>query len=426
MKKTILPILILCCIIAACSTMESPAPSAGVQTQAKVQAAVSTSSATVSTPLTVNAQFTVSELYNGKSIFPLAGNGVFLLCTDSVEMKQGSHYDAYTLDEDGQLTRLESNLFNNAFVLDSNRYHLTLNWVEHDGNAVCTYIPADSPACIMVLSGNVNETLFLLRDRLSQDGNTVYTDYPVLIDLESGELTDFLAKCKLNNISNICNVAFSPDRKGLLLAQEGGALYYCDLGSNVVYSLDELSNEPVKACAIADGRIICWNQGSSDRAGGNVGDYHFWYIDMEDFQRRELPQLESDIDTDLLRFAHLSGFDDWLHEGRIFAGSTFALCTSGNGQTYVLDMADWRLSPVESYTLPASNVSCTGSFDGQRLLLQDTGSNRAYVLDYSSCRMFSLNIQNAGNLMWFDNNTVLEHAKDGNYYLFDLDFKKNK
>lgn len=420
MKKIILPILILCCMIAACSTMEPPAPSAGVQTQAKVQGAVSVSPAMVPTPLPVKAQLAVPEVYNEKSIFPMAGSGVFLLCTDSVEMKQGSHYDAYTVDEDGQLTRLEDHLFNNAFVLDGSRYHLTLDWAEHDGSAVCTYIPADSPACIMSLSGNVNETLFLLRDRLSQDGSTVYTNYPVLVDLESGELTDFLANCKLNNIPNICSAAFSPDRKGLLLAQEGGALYYCDLGSSVVYSLDELSSEPVKACAIADGRIICWNQGSSDRAGGNVGDYHFWYIDMEDFHRQELPQLESDVDTDLLRFAHLSGFDGCLYEGKIFAGSTFALCTSGSGQTYVLDMAAWSLSPVEAYTLPVSNVSCTGSFDGQRLLLQDTGNNKAYVLDYSSCRMFSLSVQSAGNLMWFDNDTVLEHAKDGNYYLYDL------
>jgi len=348
----------------------------------------------------------------------MAGSGgLFFLCTDPLEMKQGSHYDAYTLDEAGQLARLEDKTFNNVFLLDGGRYRLTMDWAEHNGSAVCTHSPADSSWLFLSFTGSPNETLFFLQEFLSEDG-TVYPYYPVLIDLENGELTDFLAN---NRLENIGNAAFTPDRGGLLLAQEGGAIYYYDRDTDRLYSLDELSDEPVRACAVVGKRLICWGQGHASPAFSSVslGEYHFWAIDLESFQRQELPQLESDADLSQLRFAHLSGFDTWLHENRMYAGSPYALCTNGSGQTYILDMAAWSIRPVEGYTLPASNISCIGSPGSERLLLHDTGSNKAFVLDYSSGRLLNLSIQPGSSLLWFDDSTVLEHAKDDNYYLFN-------
>ena len=75
---------------------------------------------------------------------------------------------------------------------------------------------------------------------------------------------------------------------------------------------------------------------------------------------------------------------------------------------------------MEGYTLPASNLSCAGSLDGQRLLLKDTGNNKAAVLDYRDCTLVWLDIQSAEGLIWFDSDTVLEHPGDGNFYLYDL------
>ena len=75
---------------------------------------------------------------------------------------------------------------------------------------------------------------------------------------------------------------------------------------------------------------------------------------------------------------------------------------------------------MEGYTLPASNLSCAGSLDGQRLLLKDTGSNKAAVLDYRDCRMVRLDVQNAERLIWFDCDTILERPGDGSFYLDDL------
>ena len=421
MKKIVLLFLVLCCLIGACGTADAPEPTgtAMTSTVSANTASANTASASTTAPAfpLLKASAVLPELYKDKKLQPVEGCGVFQLCTDPVEMNQGSHYDAFAVNADGALEQLEEAQFNNAYTLDDSRYHLNFDWAEQAGTKVTTYIPADMEASMLYLSDQGSSSLFLLRWHTGED-DTVYTYYPVLLDLESGELTDFLADCKLGSMNQICNVAFSPDRSGLLLAQEGGALYYCDLTSGTVYSLDELSGQPVKACTLTEDKIICWSPGSEGE--GVLGDYCFWCISLADFTRQELPSLPLDFDTDVLRFAHLAGFDSQLRQGKMFAGSPYALCTTGSGQTYVLDMEEWSLRAVEGYTLPAANLSCTGSLDGLRLLLKDTGSNKAAVLDYRDCTMVRLDVQSAEQLLWFDSDTVLEHPGDGNFYLYDL------
>ena len=411
MKKIILLLLALCFLISACGTAEAQMPASTA-----VATAASANAGGPALPL-IKASTVIPELYKGKTLQPTEGCGVFQLCADPVEMNQGSHYDAFTIKDDGTLEQLEEAQFNNAYTLDGSRYHLSFDWAEHDGTKVATYVPADMEASMMYLSDQGSTSLFLLRWHSGED-NSVYSYYPVLLDLEKGELTDFLADCRLGSLSRICNAAFSPDRSGILLAQEGGAIYYCDLKSSTVYSLDELSGQPVKACTLTGYKIICWSQGGEGE--GVLGDYRFWSISLADFKRQEMPALETELDTDSLRFAHLAGFDSQLRQGKMFSGSRYALCTNGSGQTYVLDMEEWSLRAVEGYTLPASNLSCAGSLDGQRLLLKDTGSNKAAVLDYRDCRMVRLDVQNAERLIWFDCDTILERPGDGSFYLYDL------
>ena len=414
MKKIILLLLVLCCLVSACGNAEALAPDSTSTAPAVQVTPASTNGPAF--PL-VKASAVVPELYKGKQLRPVDNCGVFHLCADPVEMNQGSHYDAFAVNADGALEQLEEAQFNNAYTLDGSRYHLNFDWAEHNGIKTATYIPADMEASMLTLSDESSKSLFLLR-WLAEEDNTVYSYYPVLLDLESGELTDLLANCRLGSLSHICNAAFSPDHSGLLLAQEGGAIYYCDLKSSTVYSLDELSGEPVKACTVTGDKIICWSQGGE--GSGVLGDYHFWSIELSDFKRQEMPSLQTDVDTGSLRFAHLAGFDSQLRQGNMFSGSRYALCTDGSGQTYVLDMEDWSLRAVDGYTLPASNLSSTGSLDGQRLLLKDTGSNKAAVLDYRDCTMVWLDIQSAERLIWFDSDTVLEQPGDGNFYLYDL------
>lgn len=422
MKKLILLILALCCLATGCSRVqaESEDPSAPAEiVKAAPAAGIASATATPMVPL-ISSSAVIPEQYQDKAIKALSYCGVFLQCSDPVEMAQGSHYNAYTVDGDGKLKLLENLLFNNAYTIGSGRYHFNFTWVDSGVTKLLTYTPQDSSSSLLYFSDIGSSSLFLLKDFLSGDGSTLFSSYPVLLDFESGELSEPLSGFRLSNISKISNIAISDDGKGILLAQDGGALYYCDISNSLVYSLDELSGEPVKACAMTEGKILCWNQSSSPYGTGNLGDYHFWYIDLNSFQREEMPELQQDYDAGPLRFAHLAGFDANLRSSKMFSGSPYALCTSGDGQIYVLDMAAWTLSPVSGYTMPASNVTCRGSVDGKRLLLEDLGNNSAYVIDYASSLLVRLNVQDAESLSWFDFDTVLEQPGDGNYYLYDI------
>lgn len=423
MKKLILLVLALCCIVAGCSSAEAePSNSPALSGMARSSPYAAAASSPMSTPVIplVSAGAVIPEQYQEKPLKALSSCGAFLLCTDPVEMKQGSHYDAYTVDENGELTLLENKTFNNAYTIGSGRYHFNFNWADSNGTKLLTYLSDDTNASLLYLSDTGSRSLFLLNDFLSADGSTAFSLYPVLLDFDEGEVEDLLSGCKLNNISKISNISLSDDGKGLLLAQDGGSLYYCDIANGMIYSLDELSNEPVKACTLSGDKIICWNQSSSEYGSGDVGDYHFWYIDLNSFQREEMPELQTDGETAPLRFAHLVGFDATLCNNKMFSGSPYALCTNGDGQIYVLDMDAWTLTPVSGYTMPASNVTCSGSLGGQRLLLEDLGNNSAYVIDYASCLLVRLNVQDAESLSWFDFDTVLEQPGDGNYYLYNI------
>lgn len=417
MKKLILLILALCLLLSACG-LSQPEPESsavpGSASTAPTGAALRSAASYI--PL-LNSTVELPSLYNEKLLRPLAGSGVFLLCTDQAEMKRGSHYDAYSVDSEGQLSLLEDRLFNNAYTLEDNRYYFSFDWADNQGTKLITFSDLEAQSGLLYFSDDGSRSLFLIQQ---QADSSAPPYYPVLLDVESGELVDFLAGSKLKGFS-ISNIALSPDKSGALLAQEGGALYYCDIDTGALYSLDEISGEPVKACVISGDSLICWNQAGDAAETGTLGEYHFWCIDLESFQRRDMPELESDVDVNTLRFAHIDGFDSTLRKGRMFAGSSYALCTDGGGQAYVLDMAAWSLKALSGYTLPAANISSTGSFDGQRLLLKDSGNNRAYVLNYADCSLVQLNVKSTESLIWFDNDSVLEQPEEGpNFYIYDL------
>lgn len=58
--------------------------------------------------------------------------GMFIVCTDEVEMKQGSHYAAYAY-ENGQLVLQENHRFDQTYTVQGKTCRLMFDWAEHDG-----------------------------------------------------------------------------------------------------------------------------------------------------------------------------------------------------------------------------------------------------------------------------------------------------
>lgn len=423
MKKT-LPILIItaACLLSGCSDQPQAASqrAAIVSEQPnQISKAENVSQAPAGVLDVISPSYSIDKLYRNRELRPVYGLGLFKLCTDGVEDPALSHYDAYRLSKEGQLLRMDDQIYNSSYTIDDLRYRITFDWTEHEGQHVLTYVDPLSDGKPIALSDNGSKMLFMIKDH--HDGTQAsYSQYPVLLDLSTGELKDLLEKVNSSALSKISNVALSADGNSLLLAQDGGALYFLDVEKGSIYSLDELSSEPVKGCALAGGQLICWNQ-SKDESNGTVGDHKFWYIDLKDMKRHEMPKLETFTDISTLRFAHLAGFDSQAKLPFMFPGSSYALCTQGNGQTFVLDLYNWQLKPVLGYTLPASNVTCTGSFDGQRLLIQDLDRESAVVLSYSDMKLVRLKASDVSSIRWFDPDSLIQLNDEGKFDIFQLE-----
>ena len=390
-----------------------------------------------------------------------ARDGLYMICTDEQMMDSGSHFDAYK-EENGELIKLEEYRFSNDYTILGNAFHVEFEWVEYGGSCHYTYIDTDAPYRKPNMSGNINSTLFLFPCVVSEEGgNSFYTQYPVLIDLKTGELTDILAGTGAEELSDICNAAISEDLSKMLLVRSNGDLFYADLSAKKLYSVDELSGEHTDACSLIGDTLSCWvlENALAEANDVQLGTYKAWTIDLTTLERRELfndipatastsydiwsvtygspedwalsggrmlPPLEES------GLVFLEGFDKSNHWGDMYPGSRFALELDAARSIYVIDLANGTKTQVEGYLWP-DGVQTVPSPDGSKLLVCTSGSDGYYdtigVLDFQlkSYIQFSrenVNAVNEHTVYWFDNEQVIIAAENGNsvcdYYVYKL------
>lgn len=359
-----------------------------------------------------------------------ARNGIYLVCTDEVEMRQGSHYDGY-YEENGQFIKLEEHSFNHNYTLYGNEIHVEFNWVEHKDSVSMTWAAPNVPFRKDNESGSASSALFTFNIYWKgEDGKWIGTWYPVLLNLYTGELTDILAGTSVNRLQNIDKCAISPDQTKLLLGQDtedGYSLYYADLETKSVYSVDELSGQKATACSLIDNTLACWNL-TDDR-------YTAWKIDLTTLERSELfdskqnaaatPEPDAGI-------VFLEGFDSLNRWGDMYIGSRFALEADESQNIYIIDLATGAKAIMEGFTW-TPGMQQTPSPDGTKLLLAgssgDTDFEYVGVLDYSRMTFAEFSRDNPQDeylAYWFDKNTVVIssvvtfESKCSNYYQYSL------
>lgn len=377
-----------------------------------------------------------------------AREGVYVICTDEIELNQGSHYDAY-YEENGEFIKLEEHTFRGDYTVLGNDFHIEFDWAVHGGQVALTYIGVDENYRIPANPGDKDAMLVeLLCSFQSEDGEYVGTAYPVLLNLETGELKDVLAGTGAEKLMNLCNQAVSEDGSKMLLAQSDGSLYYVDLAAKALYSVEELSGEKADACSLIGDTLSCWTLEN--------GKYRAWLIDLTTMERAELfsevPNImgenyavvgqsstdETDSEESHAGIVYLSGFDTIVHWGTMFTGSHFALETNEAGNVTVIDLETGEKIPVEGFTWPAdryTDVLWETSPDGKRLLISggEIGSQYGYigVLDFEKMNYLEFSRKNSNEVYewkpyWFDKDTVIIQAtsKDSyyiqDYYVYDL------
>lgn len=362
-----------------------------------------------------------------------AREGVYMVCTDEIELNQGSHYDAY-YEENGEFIKLEEYTFSDDYTVLGNDFHIEFDWAVHGGQVALTYIGVDESYRIPVNPGDKDAVLVeLLCSFPTEEGDNIGTAYPVLLNLETGELTDVLAGTGAEKLMNLCNQTISEDGSKMLLARSDGALYYVDLAAKTLYSVEELSREKADACSLIGDTLACWVLEN--------GKYRAWAIDLNTMERKELfadmtnviPEKECGAGI-----VYLSGFDTTVHWGTMFNGSHFALETDEAANVTVIDLATGEKIPIEGFTWPEdryTDVLWESSPDGKRLLISggEIGSKYEYigVLDFEKMNYLEFSRKNSNEVYerkpyWFDKDTVIIQAtgKDSydvqDYYVYDL------
>lgn len=385
-----------------------------------------------------------------------ARNGVFLVCTDEVMMNSGNHYDAYC-EENGEFVKLEEHHFSQDYQLLGHSIHVEFEWAEYKGNVNITYVDSDVPFRKQNLAGDVSATLFTLQLPLA-DG-TGSTNYPVLINVETGELTDICAGTGVERIPDLYQAAISRDLTKLLLVDWNKTIYYVDLVSKHLYDLDKLSGEHVEECSLVGSTLVCWVLENDSIEEGKLGTYRAWAIDLNTMEQQELftdfpataatshdvwsNAYDSVLNDDAklppltCRGLHfIEGFNMTSHWGNMYLGSKFAIEVEEDRKVNVIDLADGTKHLIEGFIWPDMDypyIECCPSPDGEKLLIQTYTTDGYYssigILDYEAKSYYTFSRENLGEknehtIYWFDNESIIVATSDaGNsrdYYLYRL------
>lgn len=377
-------------------------------------------------PLSQVGKIDIGEVMEGTylrlPLFSHASNGVFSVCTDENFMNQGNHYDVYAL-ENGEFIKLEEHYFNQDYTLYGHEIHIEFSWCEHNGEVHFNYVDPDIGSWFRFVhtNGSSNEVLFTLL----LDSEDFSTNYPVLIDLHTGELTDFLAGSGVEKIKYLRNIAANEDMSKLLLykfewKESPEEIYYLDLAKNRLYRVDELSGEHADACSLLGNALVCWSL--TEGKFNTAGTYRAWRIDLATLERTELfedmPDA-ADSKKEDSGIVFLRGFNGSYNYGHTYTGSVFALMVDQAQNIFVFDLDNGEKYLIDGlrYTNKTQFTPC---MDGKKLIIRETGEGETFgILDFGKMEYLEvLRINESGGKeilpYWFDENTVVICADEEN------------
>ncbi len=80
-----------------------------------------------------------------------------------------------------------------------------------------------------------------------------YSEYTLLLNLNTQEVTDIFDGCGVDQLSGITNTVFSSDMsKALITCDNGASVYYCDMNTKTLLSVSEFTGTPVSAAWFLD------------------------------------------------------------------------------------------------------------------------------------------------------------------------------
>ena len=348
-------------------------------------------------------------------------NGIFLCSKDEIVYNRGSRFELYA-EEGNELIPVETRAVNMDYNWNGRDYHFEFEWGAHGNHLAFAYVydRGDNGWYFMTIPDSASSVMvsFDHITKYNDDEYPIYSQYPMVFDLENERIIDPLEGCGVESLTRISNAVFSDDLSRALLAQNSDdylshMLYYCDTGAKQFYSIDELSGQRTDACVFTGDNLTCW-------ALGDDGNYDCWRINLTTYERTEVFE---DIPAYNKAAGHgivfIDGFDIMHHAGWACPGSSYALEVKEDASVYVIDLDNGEQFLIEGFLWPDSvntDMECVGNPTGTRLLICERGEgsfgyNRVGVIDFAAkCYIrlergdFTINEQ---SIYWFDADRIV-------------------
>lgn len=382
-----------------------------------------------------------------------ARSGIYSVCTDEIQMNSGNHYDAYAL-ENGSFVKLTEQWFRREITVQGVTVSMEFEWTEHNGNVAVTYVDGDAPYRLYGLSGSADSVLVDV---------SIPNDYPVLLNLRTGEVSDVLSGTGAEAFGGIANAALTEDRTKMLLVTYDREIYLADLKTKTLLSVNELSGERVEECTVIGNTLVCWTLDGASIEEATLGNLRAWNIDLSTLERRELFSLPATPATsydvwseyqgdvaidengnlvwvDRVPWNHagiqfMDGFNQTIHWGNMYAGSCFAVEVDEARNVYVIELQTGEKTVIPGFQWPETSyplLECSPSPDGKKLLIYDRSTGHigtVGVLDFEKKAYYEFDRENEKNVdehlvYWFDHDSIIITAENGSliqdYYVYQL------
>ena len=162
----------------------------------------------------------------------------------------------YWAIEEHELVPLETSTTHFSTVWDGVTYTDTVYWCAYDGSLSC-YCDSGSPASddccwISPIPGRTDAALLTL----SQGSQMDYRQYPVLLELATGDVTDLLDGTGWEAAAPLREVQWTDDLSAAILSGDRAGLFYCDREAQTTASLKELTGLEVSSACFADDHTL--------------------------------------------------------------------------------------------------------------------------------------------------------------------------
>lgn len=261
---------------------------------------------------------------------------------------------------ENELVPLETNITHFSAVWDGASYANTIYWCAYDGSLSC-YCDGSSPASddccwISPIPGRTDAALLTL----SRGRQVDYREYPVLLDLATGEVTDLLGGTGWEAAAPLREVDWTGDLSAAILSSDQTGWFYCDREAKITASLKELTGLEVSSAYFADdSTLILLTRSGSD---GEYCDIWTWRPDSGALKRTfsQLPVYQA-------REEHPYGF-------QFFFGGGRGIYVAADGTVSILDLITGATTAVENFSLAQWNApTFLANSNGTKVLFASHG-----------------------------------------------------